>query len=265
MTRLLRSEVFKLRTVWSTWVLAGITAVLVAGLTAIVAFVPRRHDVGELFPARGTADWFDIVFSVMNVAVDLALILGAIMITGEHRHKTITPTFLAEPRRERMAGAKLIVALGGGLVIAVVAGIVGLLFGLGMVAGGIAPMHRMLTEYGHVWPGLAAAAVLFGAYGAGLGALLKNQVVTIVVALVALAVVEPILGSTLPSVGRWLPGYAAQALESVTATARNQGAFGGGPSATHLVVWWVGALVIVGYGVVLAALGSYTTLRADVT
>jgi ABC-2 type transport system permease protein len=263
-TRLLRCEVFKLRTVWSTWVLLGITAVLCAGLMALVGFVPHHRHVVNPFPPRGTSAWFDDLFSVMTLAVDLALVLGAIMITTEHRFKTITPTFLAEPRRWRMAAAKLIVALVGGLVVAVVAGVVALVYGFASVGAGLAPMARMLTEFRHVWPGVAAAAVLYGAYGVGLGALLKNQVVTIVVALVALAVVEPIVGAAAPSVGRWLPGYAAQALESVAASARMHAAFGA-TSSVHLLVWWAGALVIVGYGVVLAALGSFTTLRADVT
>lgn len=265
MSRLLRSEVFKLRTVWSTWLLVGLTAVLIAGLSALVGSVPHHRAID--FPSKGTAAWFDVVFSVMALAVDLSLVLGAIMITSEFRHKTVTPTFLAEPRRGRMAAAKLIVALGGGLALAVVAGAVGLVYGLASVAahvGGVATMGTMLTEFRHVWPGLAATSVLFGAYGVGLGALLKNQVVTIVVALVALAVVEPIVGTAVPSVGRWLPGYAAQALESVAASARMHAAFGAAGSI-HLLVWWAGALVIIGYGVVLAALGSLTTLRADVT
>ncbi|HMK63475.1 MAG TPA: hypothetical protein VK386_07635 [Acidimicrobiales bacterium] len=270
MIRLVRSEVFKLRTVWSTWLLVGLTAVLIAGLSALVGLVPHHRAVN--FPAKGTAAWFDVLFSVMGLAVDLALVLGAIMITSEFRHKTVTPTFLAEPRRGRMAAAKLIVALGGGLALVIVAGMVGLVYGLASVAAGVggsavvpgATMGTMLTEFRHVWPGLAAAAVLFGAYGVGLGALLKNQVVTIVVALVALAVVEPIVGTAVPSVGRWLPGYAAMALESVAANARMHAAFGA-TSSVHLLVWWAGALVIIGYGVVLAALGSFTTLRADVT
>ena len=264
MTRLLRSEVFKLRTVWSTWVLLGIAAVLTAGLTVLIAFIPHnRHDVAVLFPARGTVEWFDSVFSVMSTGIDLALVLGVIMITGEYRHKTVTPTFLAEPRRGRMAAAKLSVAAGGGVVVALVAGAVGLGIGFGLVAGGYGNVGRMLTEYRHVWPGVAAAAVLFAVYGVGLGALLKNQVVALVVGLGFSAIVEPIIVAAAPSVGRWLPSSAAQALESVTANPRVRGGFGGG--LTHLVTWWEGAIVLLAYGVVLAVAGSRTTLRADVT
>jgi hypothetical protein len=262
-TRLLRSEVVKLRTVWSTWVLLGVTAVLTGALCVLVAFVPRnRHDVAVLFPARGTVGWFDVVFSVMTTAIDLALVLGVIMVTGEYRHKTVTSTFLAEPKRGRVTAAKLLVAAAAGVVVAVVAGTVGLAFGYGVVAGGLAPSSRMLTEFRHVWPGVAAATVLFAVYGVGLGALLKNQVVALVVGIGVTAVVEPIVVAAVPSVGRWLPSEAAMALESVTAGARMR-AFGSG--LTHLVTWWEGALVLLGYGVVLAAAGSLTTLRADVT
>lgn len=264
MTALLRSELLKLRTVWSTWVLLAITAAVTAGLTTLVAFVPRRHETDVLFPTRGGAPWYDLVFSVMAVSIDLALVLGVIMITGEHRHKTVTPTFLAEPRRGRVAAAKLVLACAGGLTVAVVAGVVGLLFGLGTVAGDMAPAGRMLTEFRHVWPGVAAAAVLFGAYGVGLGALLKNQAVAIVVGLGVTAIVEPIVVAAAPSVGRWFPSSAAQALESVTANPAVRGGFGGGGLA-HLITWWEGALVLLAYGVVLAAAGSFTTLRADVT
>lgn len=257
----MRSELFKLRTVWTTWVLLGITAVLVGGLSSLIGFVPHRHQ--EFFPARGSVPWFDGVFSVLTVALNLALVLGAVMMTSEHRHKTVTPTFLAEPRRGRVAAAKLAVAGLAGLAVAVVAGVVGLLFGFGVVAGGIAPSGRMLTEFGHIWPGVAAACVLFCAYGVGLGALLKNQAVAVVVGLVATTVVEPIVTGVAPSVGRWFPSAAARALESVVSSPAVRHAFGGG--LAHPLAWWVGALALLAYGVVLAAAGSVTTLRADVT
>jgi len=262
-SRLLRAEVSKLRTVWSTWVLLGVTAVVVGGIMTLVGFAPHRRGVTDLlFPARGTAVWFDSALSVMTIAIDLALVLGVIMTTGEFRHKTVTPTFLVEPRRGRVVASKLVVGGGGGLVVAAVAGAVGLVFGFAVVGGGIGTAGRMLTEYRHVWPGVAAASVLFGLYGVGLGALLKNQAVSLAVGLGASAVVEPIVTAALPSVGRWLPGQAAQALESVTARPQ---ASGFGTSVVHLVPWWAGALVLLGYGVVLATAGTLTTVRGDVT
>ena len=118
----------------------------------------------------------------------------------------------------------------------------------------------MLTEYRHVFPGVSARPCSSPLYGVGLGALLKNQVVAIIVGLGVTAIVEPIVVAAGPSVGRWLPGQPAQALESVTANA--SGFIGG---TTHLVTWWQGGLVLLAYGVVLAAAGSLTTLRSDVT
>lgn len=264
MTRLVRAEILKLRTVWSTWVLLGITFVVIGAIAATVGFAPhRREGVGVLFPARGTVAWFDTVFSIMAIALDFALVLGVLMVTSEHRHKTITPTFLVEPRRGRVTAAKLAVSGAGGLVIAVVAGVASLVFGFVVVAAGFGHSGEMLTEFRHVWPGVAAAAVLYAVYGIGLGAVLKNQAVSIVVGLGVSAIVEPILNGALPAVGRWLPSEAAQALESVTARPEVRG--GLGANLVHLVPWWAGAMVLLGYGIVLATAGSVTTLRGDVT
>lgn len=264
MISLVRAEFLKLRTVWSTWILYALSAVVVGGIAAIVGFAPhRRQGVGVLFPTRGSVPWFDTVFSILAIALDFALVLGVLVVTSEYRHKTVTPTYLVEPRRGRVTTAKLLVSGGGGLVVAVVAGIVGLAFGFAVVGAGIGHSGEMLTEFRHVWPGVAAAAVLYAVYGVGLGALLKNQAVSIVVGLGVTAVIEPILNGALPSVGRWLPSEAAQALESVTARPEVRG--GLGADLVHLIPWWAGALVLLGYGVVLAAAGSFTTLRGDVT
>lgn len=158
-------------------------------------------------------------------------------------------------------GAKLLASALGGAAVGVVAGVVALVFGFAVVAGGIGNLTTMLTEYRHVFPGILVAAVLYALYGVGLGALLKNQVVAIVVGLGMTAVVEPIISGVLPAVGKWLPGEAAQALESVTSDVSR--GLGGG--VTSLVPWWQGGLALLGYGIVLAAAGVLTTLRSDVT
>jgi ABC-2 type transport system permease protein len=260
--RLFASESIKIRTLWSTWVLLGVAATVVAVLSVVVAFAPHsRGSQAVLLPPEGSRGWFDDIFEVMNVAGDFALVLGVITITGEYRHKTITPSFLAEPRRGRLVLAKTEVCAIAGAVVAIAVGIVGLVFGLSVVAGGYGTMSTMFHEFGRVWIGLAAATVLFAVYGVGVGALLKNQVAALMVALGFSAIVEPILEGVVPSVGRFMPGAAAQALEAATS---RRGPFTAG-ELFHLLTWWEGALVLVAYGAVFAVAGSLTTMRADVT
>jgi hypothetical protein len=56
-------------------------------------------------------------------------------------------------------------------------------------------------------------------------------------------------------------------LESVAAAARShsRGVSIFGANGTHLLAWWEGGLLLLGYGLVLALAGTFTTLRADVT
>lgn len=267
MTREIRAEFLKLRTIWSTWVILLIAGVATGALGVLVAFAPHRRALAQaLFPAKGTVDWFDDVFSVMGVATALALILGIISVTGEYRHKTITPTLLAEPRRGRTVGAKLVTSAAGGALVGVAAGAMSLLLGFGLVAGGYGNTSVMLTEYRHVFPGILAATVLYGVYGLGLGAMLKNQVVALVVGLGFEVVVTPIFVGVLPSVGRYFPSQAASALESVAAAARHHARIATfGANGTNLLTWWEGALLLLAYGLVLAVAGTSTTLRTDVT
>src|SRR5215210_4654327 len=103
MTALLRSEWLKLRTtrtpLWLTLamlVLAGVGAATFAGGTP-ESDLPEQDWAENLADAAGVATWF-------------ALLLGILLMTGEYRHGTITPTFLASPDRDRVLTAKVVVA-----------------------------------------------------------------------------------------------------------------------------------------------------------
>ena len=98
------------------------------------------------------------------------------------------------------------------------------------------------------------AAALYGLVGVGVGALLRNQVAAVVGALVYLFVAEPILRSvpaTAPAY-KFLPGGA---LESITATV----------GTIDLLQRWQGALLLAGYGIVLAVLGWVFAVRRDIS
>ena len=286
MTRLLRAEVRKLWTIWSTYVIFGIVVLIDVAFGFLVAFAPGgRHGGRAGIVPHGSSQWFTNVFALLDNSRLLALVLGAIIITGEYRHKTVTPTFLAEPRRGRVVIAKLGISFGAGVVLGALTMLTGLVIGLVLVglrvhsclapagvAQGmsqalcsaqhgfyyVASSHNMWHDWSRIAPGVVLGTGLFAIYGLGLGALLKNQIVAIVVGLIFTLVVESIVADVWPTIGKYLPGAAATALEDAARTS-----FGGGN--TPLLSWWGVAIMLLIYGVALAVVGTLTTLRSDIT
>ena len=76
----------------------------------------------------------------------------------------------------------------------------------------------MWHQWTQIAPGIVFGTGLFAIYGIGLGALLKNQIVAVVTGLGFTLVIEAIIGAIWPTVGEYLPGQAAMALENAKAT-----------------------------------------------
>jgi ABC-2 type transport system permease protein len=103
--------------------------------------------------------------------------------------------------------------------------------------------------------GVVAAVAIFGLIGVGLGALLREQVATVVGLLVYLFIAEPIV-TRIPALDSWtvyLPGAAANALTQVAQA--NQ----------DFLPPWQGGLVLAAYGLLLATAGTALTIRRDIT
>jgi ABC-2 type transport system permease protein len=122
----------------------------------------------------------------------------------------------------------------------------------------VANTHDLWHDWSRIAPGVVLGTGLFAIYGIGLGSLLKNQIVAIVVGLIFTLVVETIVVAIWPTIGEYLPGQAATALEDAARTT-----FGGG--SVELLPWWGGAAMLLVYGVALALVGTFTTLRSDIT
>ena len=97
----------------------------------------------------------------------------------------------------------------------------------------VANTHDMWHDWSQIAPGVILGTGLFAIYGLGLGALLKNQIVAIVVGLIFTLVVEKIVGAIWPTIGEYLPGQSATALEDAARTHF----WGNSP----LLPWWGGA------------------------
>jgi ABC-2 type transport system permease protein len=143
-------------------------------------------------------------------------LLGAMSITNEIRHGTIRATFLVTPRRGRVVAAKVwsstLIGAGFGLVAGAAAAAAGA-WALG--ARGI-DVRLDQGDYVLLIVGSAGAAALWAAIGVGVGALLRNQVPTLIGICAWLLFVEGLLAGDvtdgLGDVGRFLPGAAAAAI-----------------------------------------------------
>ncbi len=264
----IHSEWTKIRTTAVPWVLGGI-AIVINGLLILVYFV--THDStgggsgGNGGPGNGSfgfPNYPHTVHQLRNLmgsgfeAYLLALLLGVLIVTTEFRHKTVTTSFLVTPRRPQFVGAKLITAAVLGAVLAVI------LLAVSFVGGGAVLVAKggswsaLLHQLPAVAPGMILVFALFAILGVGVGSVLTNQVAAIIVCLGWFIILEGILVSLIHGAEKWVPTGAATAASNLT---RGRGADFG------LFSWWQGALLMLGYGLLFAAVGSIILTRRDIS
>lgn len=266
MTALLATEVLKVRTTRSWWGMLLALACWAALWTLPNAFTTGiEFAPGQSVPGMADDSMARTVYTTGLTAFGyvFTLVLGILAISGEYRHQTITPTFLATPRRARVVLAKWVST-----------GAYALLYGVVALSTSIAVALVVLSARGEVLNlgadglpralGLALLAfVLWGLIGIGVGTLVGNQVVAILVG-IGFVFVEFVASLGLsfvswgPELMRWFPSTATSAMLSPAA----QGPDG---SPLELLPWWAAVLVLMGYAAVCAGLGAASTLRRDVT
>jgi len=265
-----RSETTKQFSTAMWWVLALVLAGYVGLTAAALGFVFSAAATGALpgdaprLPEDGLAGL--LYSTATSVGYVFPLLIGTLMVTAEFRHKTLTPTFLATPRRGRVLWAKLFV----GVLLGVLYGAIGIVASVGPSVGFLAGygLDTALTSV-DTWAQfgrMLLAYVLWVLVGIGVGALVRNQVGAIVGVLVFTQFVEPIArvaASFVEQIGdatRYLPGAASDAL--VGASVFTMSMPGG---SAEVLEWWVGGLVLAGYAAVFLVLGYLVSWRRDVS
>ncbi len=258
----IRSEFRKFFTTRLWWGMAIAIFLAGAGFAALFGFLLTSDSA----TANGapTGDAVQVANSVytggLSLGYLLLLTIGVLQIGSEYRHKTITGTFLATPRRLRAMLAKVVALLGIGAIYGVVS-----LFG-SVTVGAIVLSLRDRTAFpsSEVVRTLALSLLvlgLWGLIGLGIGILIPNQVAALLIGVGVAFIVEPIVGALLTLwqfgadyIAPYLPSAATNAVVNAVQN----------PGDVRLE-WWGGALVLIGYAAVLSGLGIWRTTRSDIT
>ena len=188
-----------------------------------------------------------------RLGVLLAAIYGAISVTAEFRYGTIRPTLLVAPRRWRIIAAKAAIAVVAGLILGLAATGLATVLGTSLLTARGVPVTVTDEEVRALIVGGSAAAALWGAIGVGVGALVRNQVPTMIGLAAWLLFIEGLLveeASSFLQFGKFGPGAAATSMA--------------GMGADAMLAPAVGLLVLVLYAALFTALGAFMTERRDV-
>jgi ABC-2 type transport system permease protein len=292
MNRLVHAEIFKLRTTSAGKLFAAGTVVSTAVLFVVDAVTANSllkpfdqfialetHGHGDRIPPEFLAhlrdDWqlghsavtqaATLYTSGQLLGVLLACLLGIVLITSEYHQQTATTTFLQTPRRSRVVAGKL----GTAVLTAALAWLVSTV--LSVVAGAIF-LHQegYGSQLGH-WGVLRAillnlaAYAIWAVFGVGFGALIRNQlgatVSATVLYLVGASAAATVFGllHTYVIDKDWVltlqvivPQVASTVMISPTRT------FAQSPAQ------WVGAAVLVAYGIAAGVVGTWVLRRRDI-
>lgn len=253
MQPLLTAELRKLTTtrLW-LWLLVAAAAITALYVSLQLAFADDPET--WTLPLHTIAGQRTLLASAASAAAPLAAVLGAVGIAGEFRHRTVTPTLLASPHRGRVVAAKLgtYAVAGAGYATTCLAVAIGIAWP--WLANDAIRLDLFHPDNLATLVGVILAATMFGAIGVGLGALLRDQVTTIVGLLTYLFVVEPILTGVgaMNTLTNYLPGPARNAVTGTSLTTRT------------FLEPWQGAAILAAYATVLAVAGTTAFARRDV-
>jgi ABC-2 type transport system permease protein len=230
----LRSELVKIRsTRTNLGLLVGMVA-LVLMIVIVTAVAVTPHELSQEEHQRA-------MFALGLAGGFIASLIGVMSICSEYRHGTIRPTFVFTPTRERVLTAKVLSSTAVGALFGLITE--ALAFGTGMLIISLrgADVALSTRELVAVAAGSVAVTALMAALGVGFGAIVRNQVLAVIGLVVWFMMVENIVVSVWPGVGKYFPLAAGDALTGI--------------GADELLSAPRGGLVLLGYVIVFFLAG----------
>ena len=235
----IRAELLKIRSTRTT-------IALILAMIALTLLITLLTHPGGLMGKENQRE----LLSTSSLAGVFASLAGVLLVTSEYRFGTIRPTILFNPKRSRVLAAKVLADALAGIAFGVIGEAIGWAIGYAVLDGrGITVVlgsgDILLLTLG----GLVGAA-LWGAIGGGLGAIIHNQVGGVIALLAWGLVVDNLLFGLVPSVGRFMPDRASDALM--------------GLRVHHLLSPGAGGIMLIACAGVLAVLGIALSIRQDI-
>ncbi len=188
--------------------------------------------------------------SLGSIAGVFSALAGALLVTSEYRYGTIRPTVLFNPARSYVLSAKVIAGALAGIAFGVSGEAIGWAIGNAILDGRGITVALNSSDIVLLTLGGLAGVALWGAIGAGLGAIIHNQVGAVITLLAWGLVVDNLLFGLALSIGRSMPTRAADAMM--------------GLKVHHLLSPGAGAVILIAWAAALAAVGIALTARRDI-
>lgn len=264
MTAAIRSELRKFFTTRLWWGMAIGIFLAGAAFAALFGFLLTSEAAMSGPGVPQVSDPVQVANSVysggLGVGYLLTLTIGVLCIGAEYRHKTISATLLATPRRMTAMLAKVVSLL----VIGALYGLISLVGSVSVGAAVLSIKDRDPFPSSQIWRTLALGLLVLGLWaliGLGLGILIPNQVAALLIGVGVAWIVEPLIGFAMSfwewgreNIAPYLPSSATNAVVNSVQQA-----------GEVRLEWWGGALVLTAYAALLAGIGIWLTQRRDVT
>jgi ABC-type transport system involved in multi-copper enzyme maturation permease subunit len=253
-TRVVRSELLKVRTLRSTWYTLAITIAAMAGIGIIICW-STANDWPNMRPRRQLR--FDPLgdslagFQLAQLSIG---VFGVLMTAGEYSTGMIRSTIASVPKRLPMLWAKVGVAATIAFVTMLPSALITFFVSQRLLSGRGIQTSWSATDVPRTVIGVALYLTIVVVVGVGLGAIIRN-VAGAIATLVGVLLVLPVIASALPTtwadrINKYLPSNAGQALLGMNAD-------------TTQLAPWTGFAVFVGYAVLTVAVAAVLLRRRD--
>jgi ABC-type transport system involved in multi-copper enzyme maturation permease subunit len=276
-TRLVRSELLKIRTTKAWWLFA-LGTIATSGLALLVNLLTAHSYLTGKPPNDADRQAiFDLNNNVISQAARIytsgqffggffAMLLAILLITNEYHHQTATTTFLVTPRRTAVVLSKFVTAMMAAVFF----------WGITTVMNVIAAFIYLPTEgySNHITDTSILQAIalnlmvfaLWGVFGLGLGVLMRSQIGATITAAVLYVVGSTAIQLIFFLIHEYLihRDGVFTAMVVVPSTAA-QIAVSPNQLFPHSPPQWTGAAVLIGYGLIMGTIGTLIMRKRDIT